>query len=92
MVMSCFHWFKQLPHMILVRQMKGSVVSYLGSSATRDGGTPETWSAADLRNLQIIATNVLPAQACCGSRNKSRRDQAGSEQRAQSYCHNNSDW
>jgi hypothetical protein len=54
--MSCFHWFKQLPHMILVRQMKGSVVSYLGSSATRDGGTPETWSAADLRNLQIIAT------------------------------------
>jgi hypothetical protein len=30
-----------------------------GSSATRNGGTPETWSAADLTNLQAIATTMF---------------------------------
>ena len=57
--MSCFHWFKQLPHTISVRQMKGSVVSHRGSSAMRDGRTPETWSAVDLRNSQVIATTMF---------------------------------
>ena len=30
-----------------------------GSSATRNGVTPETWSAADLTNLQAIATTMF---------------------------------
>jgi len=45
--------------MISVRQMQGSVMSHPGSSATRNGGTPETWSAADLANLQAIATTMF---------------------------------
>src|SRR5258705_9801420 len=39
--------------------MQGSVVSYPGSSATRNGGTPETWSAADLTYLQAVATTMF---------------------------------
>jgi hypothetical protein len=34
-------------------------MSHPGSSATRNGGTPETWSAADLTNLQAIATTMF---------------------------------
>jgi hypothetical protein len=45
--------------MISVRQMQGSVMSHPGSSATRNGGTPETWSAADLTNLQAVATTMF---------------------------------
>jgi hypothetical protein len=39
--------------------MQGSVMSHAGSSATRNGGAPETWSAADLTNLQGIATTMF---------------------------------
>jgi hypothetical protein len=39
--------------------MQGSIVSHPGSSATRNGGTPETWFAADLTNLQAIATTMF---------------------------------
>ena len=30
-----------------------------GSSATRNGGMQETWSAADLTNLQAVATTMF---------------------------------
>jgi hypothetical protein len=40
-------------------KMQGSVMSHAGSSATRNGGAPETWSAADLTNLQGIATTMF---------------------------------
>jgi hypothetical protein len=42
-----------------VRQMQGSVVSHPGSSATRNGGTPETWSAA--------VTIILDGECACRS-------------------------
>ena len=34
-------------------------MSHAGSSATRNGGAPETRSAADLTNLQGIATTMF---------------------------------
>ena len=34
-------------------------MSHAGSSATRNGGAPETRSAADLTNLQAIATTMF---------------------------------
>jgi hypothetical protein len=39
--------------------MQGSVVFHPGSSAMRNGGTPETWSAADLTYSQAIATTMF---------------------------------
>jgi hypothetical protein len=66
--MSCFHWFEQLPHMILVRQMQGSIVSHSGSSVTRNSGTPETWSAADFTNLQAIVTTMFCPQRLAAAR------------------------
>ena len=42
-----------------MRQMQGSVVFHPGSSATRNGGAPETWSAADLTYLQAVATTMF---------------------------------
>jgi hypothetical protein len=73
----------QLPHKFSERQMPSCIVSHPSSSATRNGGTPETWFAANLTNSQAIVTTMfLPAKACRGQRNKSRQDQAGTEQRA----------
>src|SRR3984893_15056678 len=57
--MGCFHWFKRWLHMIFGATMQGSIVSHPGSSATRNGGRPETWSAADLANLRAIATTMF---------------------------------
>src|ERR1700730_12593666 len=56
---GCFHWFKQWLHLIFGATMQGSIVSHPGSSATRNGGRPETWSAAHLANLQAIATTMF---------------------------------
>jgi hypothetical protein len=48
--------------------MQGSIVSHPGSSATRNGGTPETWFAADLTNLQVIATTMFCPQRLAATR------------------------
>jgi hypothetical protein len=51
--------------------MQGSVVSHPGSSATRNGGTLETWPAADLTNLQAIATTMFcPRRLAAASETK----------------------
>src|SRR3979411_1437672 len=42
-----------------MRQMQGSVVFHPGSSATRNGGTPEPCSAADLTYLQAVVTTMF---------------------------------
>jgi hypothetical protein len=39
--------------------MQGSIMPHPGSSATRNGVTPETWSAADLTNLEAIVTTMF---------------------------------
>jgi hypothetical protein len=48
--------------------MQGSIVSHPGSSATRNGGTPETWFAADLTNLQVIATTMFCPERLAAAR------------------------
>jgi hypothetical protein len=66
--MGCFHWFKPWLHMIFGATMQGFMVSHPGSSATRNGGRPETWSAADLANLQAIATTMFCPQRLAAAR------------------------
>src|ERR1700674_4610058 len=72
--MSCFHWFKQLPHMIFgTANARFCFVpsGLIGNAQRRDAGNA-------VRRRSYIFTsrrhdNVLPAKACCGPRNRSRR-------------------
>ena len=78
-----FHWFKQLPHMIFgATNARFCCVpsGLIGNAQWRDAGNV-------VRHRSYIFTsrrhdNVLPAKACCGPRNRSRRDQAGTQQQA----------
>jgi hypothetical protein len=78
--MSCFHWFKQLPHMIFgATNARFCCVpsGLIGNAQRRDAGN------VVCRRSYIFTSrrhdNVLPAKACCGPRNRSRRDQAGTQ-------------
>jgi hypothetical protein len=65
--MSCFHWFKQLPHMIFgATNARFCCVpsGLIGNAQWRDAGNV-------VRRQSYIFTsrrhdNVLPAKACCG--------------------------
>jgi hypothetical protein len=43
-------------------------MSHPGSSATRNGGTPETWAVADRTNLQAVATTMFCSRRLAAAR------------------------
>jgi hypothetical protein len=58
--MSCFHWFEQLPHMIFGTTKNARFCDVpCGLIRNAQRRAPETWSAADLTNLQGIATTMF---------------------------------